>query len=294
MRQLGAAIDAAEPFPSLAQEVEAARAVLASCLRRVQAAERLDATIESVRRQVAALAAADCERLAEAAAAAELAEKQQQAGSGGGGGGAAAAAGSGPQWEALARQLEGATEEAREANVSVNRAKRLLKELQVGGARGAAGGCRGCRRLQEAGAGVCGKLGRQRPLPAQLPACWNLPAPLLETPAQRPACCCAPRPQAQAAALEACCQLDATLGKRPCGSAALRNALTRAEAASAALAGIPDTAPLSDAFGARLQVRWAAGRRGCRAVRMSLHAACSALGAASPSDCLWAPCCRQS
>jgi hypothetical protein len=65
-----------------------------------------------------------------------------------------------------------------------------------------------------------------------------------------------PRPaQAQAAALDACRQLDATLGRRPCGSAALRNALSRAEGAAAALGGVPDTAPLSDACGARLQVR---------------------------------------
>jgi hypothetical protein len=139
VRQLAAAIDAAAPFPSLAPEVAAARAVLASCLRRVQAAERLDATMEAVRRQVAALAAADCERLQEAAAAAERAERQQQAANGGGaaaGAAPAAAAGSGPHWEALARQLEGAAEEAREAHVSVNRAKRLLKELQVRGVGG--------------------------------------------------------------------------------------------------------------------------------------------------------------
>jgi hypothetical protein len=127
VRQLAAAIDAAEPFPSLAQEVEAARLLLASCLRRVQAGERLDAAVESARSRVAALAAADCEHLQEAAAAAEKLEKQQPAGGGAGGG-----AGSQAQWEALSRLLEGAVEEAREANVSVNKAKRLLKELQVG------------------------------------------------------------------------------------------------------------------------------------------------------------------
>ncbi len=205
MKQLSSAIDAAAPFLSLTTEVEAARTVLASCLKRVMAAERLEATIDTVRRQVAALTAADCEQLQEAAAeaAAEAASGKQAPSSkqqiNGTSNGSATPGSSGPstptaaaasssKWDALSRQLDSAVEEARDANVGVSKAKRLLKELQ-----------------------------------------------------------------AAAQAVEACRQLDATLSKRPCGSAALRGALAKAEAAAAAMSGIPESGALAEAFLARIQ-----------------------------------------
>lgn len=111
--ELAEAIRAAERYPSLAAEVEAARGLKERWIKRAEAQAHFDAAVERL----------------SGPAAGELLRRPA-------GGGAAAA----PElaadafWSELnARlaELEAATEEARQANIGVARAKRVLKELQA-------------------------------------------------------------------------------------------------------------------------------------------------------------------
>ncbi|PSC75029.1 hypothetical protein C2E20_1867 [Micractinium conductrix] len=110
--ELGEAIRAAERYPSLAAEVEQARGLKERWMRRAEAQAQFDAAVESMSGPPEA----------------PLLVRQP---------GVAPAVVADAFWAELnsrVQQLESATEEARQANIGVAKAKRLLKELQAQGA----------------------------------------------------------------------------------------------------------------------------------------------------------------
>jgi hypothetical protein len=179
---LAAAITAAEPFSSLAADVEAARELHQQSCARAEVAAQLQAVVDKVLRLTSRVAVAP------------------GSGSGSSGGGAAASAAdrassssadgssrdnvlglplqgfSVADWQQYVAMLEAAVGAAKDANVSVTKARKLIKELQ-----------------------------------------------------------------AQIAAAEAAAGLDACMSRRPCGSSALRQAISKADAAASAVSATATT-----------------------------------------------------
>eukprot|EP00775_Hariotina_reticulata_P008350 gene8350-8535_t len=158
---LAEAIAAAAPFSSLAADVEAARLLHQQCCQRAEAAAKL----QSVMQQVVDLTSQVCLHPA-----ADAMPTAAGAGSGPAAGDMLFRGFSAADWEAHVLLLERTADDAKDANVCVIKARKIIKELQ-----------------------------------------------------------------AQLAAAEAAAALDACLSRRPCGSASLKAAICKGEAAAAAL-----------------------------------------------------------
>lgn len=166
-------------------------------------------------------------------------------------------------------ELEGATEEARQANIGVARAKRVLKELQaqVGGWVG--GLC--CLGGWCAGAPDSGAFKTTwTTLPAAVGPVWE-DGCVLEAECKLPSTCLYPHPthqcpspvlpNKQGAAVEAAARLDEALLQPRCSSAALKSALAKAEAAAVAAApGACQFAVGAEMLQPRIQVGGRLGR----------------------------------